>query len=322
MDISQSGGATTGILPAQLPQLNQKLQGNYGGVQQPPLPTPAGPASGMPKVGNNNKNNNNSKNNNNNKNNNKNNNNNNNKNNNNNNKNASNNNRNNALNSLKNLEVNMTKLPIWILLLLTNILLIWSYVVTPIRYSNHKFEKVITFNKLYYYLHIILLITLFLYGYSLSIRQPFVKNNTSFNTLGLVVVLIIGFFAINIAYKSPVKATDTSETSETSETSDTSDKNIPQPTSIIRYQTPPSSLYKTRKQMSALHTILLLSLLGTMGTDIYFKNINPLGLLPYTKLTNLYGVCSLITLAGIVYLLVNSITYNVRKYKLPKYWII
>ena len=58
-----------------------------------------------------------------------------------------------------------------------------------------------------------------------------------------------------------------------------------------------------------------------MGTDIFYKNINPLGLIPYTKLINLYGVCSLITLAGIVYLLVNSITYNVRKYKLPKYWI-
>ena len=73
--------------------------------------------------------------------------------------------------------------------------------------------------------------------------------------------------------------------------------------------------------MIPLHTILLLSLLGTMGADIYYKNINPLGLLPYNKLINLYGVCSLITLAGIVYLLVNSITYNVRKYKLPKYWI-
>ena len=304
MDISQFGGATTGMLPAQIPQLPQNFQGNYGGVQQPQLPTPAAPVSGMPNVGNN-KNNNNNKNN-------KNNNNNNNKNNNNasNNSrnNASNNSRNNALNSLKNLEINMTKLPIWVLLLLTNILLIWSYVVTPIRYSSHKFEKVITFNKLYYYLHIILLLTLFLYGYSLSIRQSFIKNNTSFNTLGLVVVLIIGFFTINIVYKSPVKA-------------DINNENIPQTKSVIRYKTPPSSLYKTRKQMIILHTILLLSLLGTMGTDIYYKNINPLGLLPYTKLKNLYGVCSLITLAGIVYLLVNSITYNVRKYKLPKYWI-
>jgi len=135
-----------------------------------------------------------------------------------------------------------------------------------------------------------------LYGYSLCLRQPLITNNTSFNILGLVIVLVIGFFTINIVYKAPVK-----------------DDGV--------YKTAPGSLYKTRNKMIAIHTILLLSLAGTMGTDIYYKNINPLGLLPYNKLKNMYGVCSIITLAGIVYLLVNSITYNVRKYKLPKTWI-
>ena len=289
MDISQFGGATSGMLPAQMPQLNQKLQDPYGGVPAMGVSQSGATALGMPKTGAtkdgaNNKANNKNTNKNNNKNNNQN--------------NASNNNRNNnnVLNIIQNIEFNTTKLPIWILLLLTNILLIWSYIVTPIRYSSEKFENVITFNKLYYYLHIILLFTLGLYGYSLCLRQPLVKNNTSFNTLGVVIVLVIGFFAINIAYKSPVKEDGA-------------------------YKTAPGSLYKSRRMMIAIHTILLLSLAGTMGTDIYYKNINPLGLLPYNKLKNLYGVCSIITLAGIVYLLVNSTKYNVRKYKLPQTWI-
>ena len=315
MDISQFGGATSGMLPAQMPQFNQQLQDPYGGVPAMGVSPSGAPASGMPKTDatkdnttkintkintknntkintkNNTKDNtkdnkkDNTKDNNKNKNNN-------------NQNNASNNNRNNnnVLNTIKNIEINTTKLPIWILLLLTNILLIWSYIVTPIRYSSEEFEGVISFNKLYYYLHIILLFTLGLYGYSLCLRQPLVKNNTSFNTLGVVIVLVIGFFAINISYKSPVKEDGA-------------------------YKTAPGSLYKSRRMMVAIHTILLLSLAGTMGTDIYYKNINPLGLLPYNKLKNMYGVCSIITLAGIVYLLVNSTKYNVRKYKLPQTWI-
>ena len=157
-------------------------------------------------------------------------------------------------------------------------------------------KKEFSFNKLYYYLHIILLFTLFLYGYSLCLRQPFVKNNTSFNTIVVVIIFVIGFFTINITYKAPVKEDGV-------------------------YKTAPRTLYKSRRIMVTIHTILLLSLVATMGTDIYYKNINPLGLLPYNKLKNFYGVCSIITLAGIVYLLFNSTKYNVRKYKLPQTWI-
>ena len=289
MNSSQFGGATLGMLPAQIPQLNQQLQQPYGATKdnkdnKDSKDNKESKDNKDNKESKDNKDNKNNKNNKNNTNNNKN--------------NASNNNRNNnnVLNTIQNIKINTTKLPIWILLLLTNILLIWSYIVTPIRYSSEEFEGIISFNKLYYYLHIILLFTLFLYGYSLCLRQPLIKSNTSFNTLGLVIILVIGFVAINISYKAPIKEDGA-------------------------YKTAPGSLYKSRRTMIAIHTILLLSLAGTMGLDIYYKNINPLGLIPYNKLKNMYGVCSIITLAGIVYLLFNSTKFNVRKYKLPKTWI-
>ena len=78
-----------------------------------------------------------------------------------NNSNKSSNNLNNS-NNLENFipELDKRYLPFWILILLANVFIIWNYIVTPIRFSEEKVEGVVTYNDLYYYLHLTLLILL------------------------------------------------------------------------------------------------------------------------------------------------------------------
>ena len=193
------------------------------------------------------------------------------------------------------IEINRRNLLFWILLLLTNIFIIWNYVVSPIRYSNEELEGIITYNKLYYYIHLILLIIMFLYGYSVINRfSPFYGDTTLL--LGIMImVLILSIFALNIMSSKPKKEDGT-------------------------YTTAPKYIYKSRTKQTIISILLLLTILGVVGFDLYKRKKNPLGLLPYKKLNNLYGILMLIAICLVSYLLFNSSRYTISRYNLPKMW--
>lgn len=192
------------------------------------------------------------------------------------------------------IEVDKKNLVIWILLLLANVFILWNYISTPIRFSSEKVEDVVTYNRLYYYLHLGLLILLFLYGNSVKSRfSPLYKDTTLL--LGvLIMVLVLSIFVLNIASKKPLEEDGT-------------------------YRTAPKYLYKKKGQIIIL-VLLLLSIIGIIGYDVYKRRKNPLGLLPYNKLNNLYGIGMLLSVFIVLYLLINGSRYSVLRYNLPKMW--
>ena len=136
------------------------------------------------------------------------------------------------LNTIKEkIEINRKNLPVWILLLIAIILIILHYVTTPIRYSNERVENVITYNSLYYYLHIGLLVLLCLYGYGVSDRFSPLKGDTMISKGLVIVILVLGVFAINIA---SAKAIESDET----------------------YRTVPKHLYKSKSQQLIILVLL------------------------------------------------------------------
>jgi len=203
----------------------------------------------------------------------------------------------NNLNNLENFipELDKRYLPFWILILLANVFIIWNYIVTPIRFSEEKVEGVVTYNDLYYYLHLILLILVFLYAYGLRERFSLLIGDSTMIIGGLATILVLGIFAINIASQPPVK-----EDGE--------------------FKTTPKIIYKTKTKQSIIVAILLCLLLAIIGYDIYKRRNNPLGLLPYKNLKNLYGIALLLSVCVVCYLLFNSARYNISKYNLPKMW--
>lgn len=192
------------------------------------------------------------------------------------------------------IEVNKKNLVIWILLLLANVFILWHYISTPIRYSSDKVEEVVSYNRLYYYLHLGLLILLFLYGNSVKSRfSPLYKDTTLL--LGvLIIVLVLSIFVLNIASRKPLEEDGL-------------------------YRTEPKYLYKKKGQIIIL-VLLLLSIIGIIGYDVYKRRKNPLGLLPYNKLNNLYGIGMLLSVFIVLYLLINGSRYSVLYYNLPKMW--
>ena len=202
------------------------------------------------------------------------------------------------------IKLNKKNVPIWILILLSNILIIWCFIVTPIRYSNVKIvdyetkqtkqssdeASIFSYNQIYYYLHMILLLILFIYGYSLSSRLPLIENNPSYTTLGLVSIIVIGVFIINITTSKPIIENGC-------------------------YHSAPKHIYKLKNKMIAVHVLLVLLISTIIGYEIYKNPKNPLGLD-----RNLMGSSLVLALIGSIYLLINSIKYYVNKYNLPETW--
>ena len=202
------------------------------------------------------------------------------------------------------IKLNKKNVPIWILLLLSNILIIWCFIVTPIRYSNVKIvdyktketkqssdeASIFSYNQCYYYLHMILLLILFMYGYSLSSRLPLIENNPSYTTIGLVAIIVIGVFIINITTSKPIIENGS-------------------------YHSAPKHIYKSKNKMIIIHVLLVLLISTIIGYEIYKNPQNPLGLD-----INIMGSSLVLALIGSIYLLINSIKYYVNKYNLPETW--
>lgn len=187
--------------------------------------------------------------------------------------------------------LNKGNLPIWIFLILLNIVILWSYIVTPIRYSNTKLFYLITANRLYYYLHILLLVCIFIYSYSISKRFPLFDSTNTYSLIGFGAILVIGIFVINIM-DGPSIEDDGS------------------------FNTPPSSLYKFRWSLVPIYILMTILIMCVIGIEIINPPESPFVL----SLTSFSGGGIILVLIGGIYLLVSSIKYNVKKYNLPKTW--
>ena len=184
---------------------------------------------------------------------------------------------------------------LWTILLIINIIVITSFIVNPIRYSSEKLENIVSYNKLYYYIHILLLVCLLLYGLRLNNKFPLIIGDKMYNIFPLIIIFIIGWFIIAIFNSPPIKEDGS-------------------------YKSSPKVIYKNKRNLIVTYTILLLFIIAIISIDVYKRKINPLGLLPYNSINTLYGLAILIVLVGTIYLLINSIKYNIKKYNLPKTW--
>ena len=186
---------------------------------------------------------------------------------------------------------------IWIALLLINIFVIWSYIISPIRYSGIKVLDTITINRLYYYIHIILLIAIFLYSYSVSSRFPLYDNTHLYTTVTFGMILILSIFIINVFDSNIIEEDGT-------------------------YKTPPNTMTKNKPWMITLNTVIIILLLCIIAIEFFKNPTNILGIFPPQNITDILGLSIIIVTIIGVYLLSHSIKYNVKKYKLPNMWLI
>ena len=222
--------------------------------------------------------------------------------NNNNNKNALSNNNKNALNNLNNeireriasIKLNDDKrvIAFWICWGLSVIILLSTFITTPIRYSEKEPVYKLSYNRIYYYLTIILISIISIYVYKGRERLPLIYGDDLYIKVIPVVVLFLSLIVINI-FDSPGEKEDGS------------------------FNTPPSTLVKDKKVMITQYVLLILLLVGMIVCDLMksgkgFSNIES------HHIKRIVPV--LIVILIVIYLLYNSVKYNVKRYDLPETW--
>tara|TARA_B100001093_G_scaffold519675_2_gene609792 strand:+ start:1391 stop:2224 length:834 start_codon:yes stop_codon:yes gene_type:complete len=269
----------------------------YGGAAANPNNTKKGNNNGKKNNANNNSNNNANNNaNNNSNNNNANNNNANNNNANNNNANNNNANNNNSISSILNgIRFNKDKKVIifWICWMVVVILLLTTYIKTPIRYSEEDAFYKTPYNLVYYYLYLLLLISVCYYGYTIAPRMPLIRDDDLYFKMIPMIVLGLSIVVINI-YDSPTLKEDGS------------------------FKSSPSFITTKKRNLIIILIILLLTSISLVVLDIMksAKSFNKF------KPSHLYRAwCGFIVIFGVSYLLYNKVGYSVRKYKLPDTWM-
>ena len=218
------------------------------------------------------------------------------------NKNGLSNNNTNTLNNLNNeireriasIKLNDDKrvIAFWICWGLSVIILLSTFITTPIRYSEKEPIYKVSYNRLYYYLTIILISTISIYVYKGRERLPLIYGEDLYIKVIPVIVLFLSLIVINI-YDSPGEKEDGS------------------------FNTPPSTLVKDKRVMITQYVLVILLLFGMIVCDLIksgdgFSNIES----HHIKRT----IPVLIVILVVIYLLYNSVKYNVKRYDLPETW--
>jgi hypothetical protein len=125
--------------------------------------------------------------------------------------------------------------------------------------------------------------------------MPIIDGDKQFNLIPIIIMFILGWFIINIYNTKPISEDNS-------------------------YKSAPKAIHKNKKIMITIYIILLLSIITMIVIDSYLNIINPLGLLPYNKISNLYGISIIFALFICIYLFINTILYNIKKFNLPKTW--
>jgi len=218
------------------------------------------------------------------------------------NKNGLSNNNQNTLNNLNNeireriasIKLNDDKrvIAFWICWGLSVIILLSTFITTPIRYSEKEPVYKVSYNRLYFYLTIILISSISIYVYKGRERLPLIYGEDLYIKVIPVIVLFLSLIVINI-YDSPGEKDDGS------------------------FNTPPSTLVKDKRVMITQYVLVILLLFGMIVCDLIksgdgFSNIES----HHIKRT----IPVLIVIVVVGYLLYNSVKYNVKRYDLPETW--
>ena len=212
------------------------------------------------------------------------------------------NNNQNALNNLNNeireriagikLNKNYQVIAFWITWFLSILLVLSTFITTPIRYSEEEPIYKVSYNRMHYYVTILMVVLSCLYVYKARKRNPLIYGEDIY-TMGIpIAVLFLSFIIINI-FDSPGESENGS------------------------FNTPPSTLVKNKKVMIFQYILLLILLIAMVILDLN-KTAN--GLTNVESYHIKRTIPGLIVIIIVVYFLYNTVKYNVKKYNLPETW--
>ena len=180
----------------------------------------------------------------------------------------------------------------WICWGLSVIILLSTFITTPIRYSEKEPIYKVSYNRLYFYVTIILITSISVYIYKGRNRLPLIYGEDLYIKVIPVIVLFLSLIVINI-FDSPSEKEDGS------------------------FNTPPSTLVKDKRIMIIQYVLLILLLFGMIGCDL-IKSGDGFSNIESHHIKRTLPVLIVILIVG--YLLYNSVKYNVKRYDLPETW--
>jgi hypothetical protein len=214
-------------------------------------------------------------------------------------KNNANNNANNDLaNNLKDklenikLTTNKKVIAYWVVWIIVIVLLLSTFITTPIRYSEKTLIYGITYNRLYYYLYVLLVGLICLYAYMASTRLPLIRGEDMYLKLIPIVIFVLALIVINIV--------DSKGESEDGS-----------------FSTPESTMVRNKSIMIFQLTLLIVGILVLMGLDVS-NNVKDLSQLLFGHVYR--SGYAIVALIASCYLMYNTIIYRVEKYNLPNTW--
>ena len=180
----------------------------------------------------------------------------------------------------------------WVCWFLSILVILSTFITTPIRYSEEEPIYKVSYNRMYYYVTILMVVLSSLYVYKARKRNPLIYGEDIY-TMGIpIAVLFLSFIIINI-FDSPGESENGS------------------------FNTPPSTLVKNKKVMIFQYVLLLILLIAMVILDLN-KSAN--GLTNVESYHIKRTIPGLIVIIIVVYFLYNTVKYNVKKYNLPETW--
>ena len=180
----------------------------------------------------------------------------------------------------------------WVCWFLSILVILSTFITTPIRYSEEEPIYKVSYNRMYYYVTILMVVLSSLYVYKARKRNPLIYGEDIY-TMGIpIAVLFLSFIIINI-FDSPGESENGS------------------------FNTPPSTLVKNKKVMIFQYVLLLILLIAMVILDLN-KTAN--GLTNVESYHIKRTIPGLIVIIIVVYFLYNTVKYNVKKYNLPETW--
>ena len=190
------------------------------------------------------------------------------------------------------LNPNKTVISFWIIWLISVILLLSTFITTPIRYSEAKVIHKVTYNRFYYYLHVVLLALLCFYAYKIGDKMPLVKSEDIYQKVAPIAVFVLGFMVLNI-YDSPSIKEDGS------------------------FSSAPSVLIKNKIGMIVHYVFMILSIITIIGIYLYYSSDSLLG---YQTAYLISAIPAILVFVISLVLLYLTARYRVKKYNLPNTW--
>jgi hypothetical protein len=190
------------------------------------------------------------------------------------------------------LNPNRSVLVFWIVWFIAIILLLSTFITSPIRYSEKMIVSKVSYNRFYYYLHVVLLALLCYYAYKSGGKMPLIKGDNVYQTVAPIAVFVLGFMVLNI-FDSPGIKEDGS------------------------FNSAPSVLIKNKIGMIFHYSFLILAIIAIITLNLYYSSDSIIGLQEHHIVAS---IPSIIVVIMCIYMLYLTARYKVKKYELPNTW--